>query len=430
MTLSALIATGSSLESRPDSLRALVSIAGESLIEHQAKRLAAVGVDTIYVSLDRASPSLMRRIQRIKKHGLNIIVVHRACDLRDVLSPTDSLILVADGLWASGRYYTAIADSEISALIATADRPSTAIFERIDANVRWVGLARVPASLVRELAELPGDWDMVLTLLRFAVQSDTHRMICKATPFEQGEIAIITNTSDTQRLEKLKTQRIKYSGIGMGRLLVSVSLARLTSPLFIRLPIATRCLPWVTVLLWVSVVFWAVFNFPITAASAAVLGCWSLSALHFLSVLRLESRSEKWIRSIFKTFSLTLLVFFPWFIVPIWPGESVSLVEAIWSLAPQLAMQWEKIGDKVALSLCLVAIILVARWCHDELGERYHSAWLLPDADEAWLLLTVAFIADMQGYISAILPVLVLLQILVWLRVAKKQRPTAKSGEK
>src|SRR3546814_1206695 len=55
---------------------------------------------------------------------------------------------------------------------------------------RWGGLASISQPRVAELAGMPGEWDMMLTLLRLAVQAGARRLYCEPALFEQGEIAI------------------------------------------------------------------------------------------------------------------------------------------------------------------------------------------------------------------------------------------------
>src|SRR3546814_10045987 len=98
----------------------------------------------------------------------------------DVCSSDLRIILVADGLRAGGTHYAAIAKPGSPAILVTGDTVLTQGFERIDATRRWGGLASISQPMVAELAAMPGEWDMMLTLLRLAVQAGARRQIGRA----------------------------------------------------------------------------------------------------------------------------------------------------------------------------------------------------------------------------------------------------------
>jgi len=78
---------------------------------------------------------------------------------------------------------------------------------------------------------------------------------------------------------------------------------------------------------------------------------------------------------------------------------------------------------QAALAPCLAAGILLARALYEDMGEKRRFHWLLPDADQAWVMLAPALLFGIAPLMFAILPLLALLQILLWLRLAR--RPAA-----
>jgi hypothetical protein len=73
------------------------------------------------------------------------------------------------------------------------------------------------------------------------------------------------------------------------------------------------------------------------------------------------------------------------------------------------------------LAPCLAATILLARSLYEDSGERRRFHWLLPDADQAWIMLAPALLFGFASLMFAILPLLALLQILLWLRLARRR---------
>ncbi|HMP45115.1 MAG TPA: hypothetical protein PKD99_08420 [Sphingopyxis sp.] len=400
MALIALIGAGEAL---PDGgLRALVTVAGETLIERQAGRLADVGVTHVAVAVGAVPADLLATLDRIRRRGLKVTPVRTAADLLALVEGDDRIILVADGLRAGGTHYAAIARPGPPAIPVTGDTPLTQGFERIDATRRWGGLASISDHMVRDLADMPGEWDMILTLLRMAVQAGARRLYCEPALFEQGEIAIVADRPTAALLEQSSLQRVEYGGMGLGRSAVMMPLVRLAGPLLVRSPATARYLPYVTALLWIGVALLAASGLAAAGALVAIIGGLGLAAMRFLSAFRAESAGQDRARAAIRNFALLLLAVFPWL---------VSLAGPKHAMPP---------FTEAALAPCLAAAILLARTLYEDSGERRRFHWLLPDADQAWLMLAPALLFGLAPLMFAILPLLALFQILLWLRLARR----------
>src|SRR5690606_28162728 len=403
----ALIALVGASETLPDGgLRALVSLAGETLIERQAARLADVGVTHIAVAVGPVPAELLATCDRIRRRGMRVTSVRTAADLMALAEEDDRIILVADGLRAGGTHYAAIAKPGTPAILVTGDTVLTQGFERIDATRRWGGLACLSPPMVAELAAMPGEWDMMLTLLRLAVQAGARRLYCEPALFEQGEIAIVVDRRVAALIEQSSLQQVEYGGMGLGRSAIMMPLVRLAGPLLVKSPATARYLPYVTGLLWVIVALLAASGLVAAAALVALFGGLGLAAMRFLSAFRAESAGQDRWREIIRTFAWVLLAIFPWL---------MSLAGAAHE-APPFA--------EAALAPCLAAAILLARWLYEDSGEKRRFHWLLPDADQAWIMLAPSLLFGFAAPMFAILPLLALLQILLWIRLAR--RPEAR----
>lgn len=402
----ALIALIGASETLPDGgLRALVTVAGETLIERQASRLADVGVTHVAVAVGAVPADLLTTLDRIRRRGMKVTPVRAAADLVALVAGDDRIILVADGLRAGGTHYAAIAKPGSPAILVTGDTVLTQGFERIDATRRWGGLASISDHMVRELASMPGEWDMILTLLRMAVQAEARRLYCEPALFEQGEIAIVADRPTAALIEQSSLQRTEYGGMGLGRSAIMMPIVRLAGPLLVRSPATARYLPYVTGLLWVGVALLAASGLAAAGALLAVFGGLGLAAMRFLSAFRAESAAQDRVRAVIRTFAWLLLGAFPWLVAL--GGEGHDM--------PPFA--------EAALAPCLAATILLARWLYEDSGERRRFHWLLPDADQAWIMLAPALLFGLAPLMFAILPLLGLFQILLWLRLA--HRPEA-----
>lgn len=402
----ALIALVGASETLPDgSLRALVTVAGETLVERQAARLADVGVTHIAVAVAAVPAELLATCDRIRRRGIKVTPVRTASDLVPLVEPDDRIILVADGLRAGGMHYAAIAKPGSPAILVTGDTVLTQGFERIDATRRWGGLASISQPMATELAAMPGEWDMMLTLLRLAVQSGARRLYCEPALFEQGEIAIVADRPTAAQIEQSSLQQVEYGGMGFGRSAIMMPLIRLAGPLLVKSPNTARYLPYVTALLWVGVAVLAAGGLAAAGALVAVLGGLGLTAMRFLSSFRAESAAQDRVRDIIRTFAWGLLAIFPWLL---------SLASPAHDMPP---------FSEAALAPCLAATILLARALYEDSGERRRFHWLLPDADQAWIMLAPALLFGFASPMFAILPLLALFQILLWLRLARRPEP-------
>ncbi len=403
----ALIALVGASEPLPDGgLRALVSVAGETLLERQAARLADVGVAHIAISVGAVPGELLATCDRIRRRGMKVTPVRAADDLLPLVESDDRIILVADGLRAGGTHYAAIAKPGSPAILVTGDTVLTQGFERIDATRRWGGLASISQPMVADLAAMPGEWDMMLTLLRLAVQAGSRRLYCEPALFEQGEIAIIADRPTAARIEQSSLQQVEYGGMGLGRSAIMMPLVRLAGPLLVRSPATARYLPYITGLLWVIVALLAAGGLAAAGAMVAVFGGLGLAAMRFLSAFRAESAAQDRWREVIRTFAWILLAAFPWL---------VSLAGADHRAPP---------FSEAALAPCLAATILLARWLYEDSGEKRRFHWLLPDADQAWIMLAPSLLFAFAPLMFAILPLLALLQTMLWLKLAR--RPEAR----
>jgi hypothetical protein len=190
--------------------------------------------------------------------------------------------------------------------------------------------------------------------------------------------------------------------MGLGRSAIMMPLVRLVGPLLVRSAKTARYLPYVTALLWVGVALLAASGLAAAGAIVAVLGGLGLAAMRFLSAFRAESAAQDRVRHVIRVFGWLLLGLFPWLL---------SLGGAD-HLMPRFS--------EAALAPCLAATILLARWLYEDVGEKRRFHWLLPDADQAWMMLVPALLFDFATLMFAVLPLLALFQIMIWLRLARR----------
>ena len=169
MALGALI--GAYQEDDSGGLRALLPLAGRTLIEYQARCLAAAGAAPLVVLVERVPVALNDAFERLRGEGIVVVPVSDGNEAASRFEAGSQLIMLADGIAPDMNDLSRLIDDGDSAILTVPDDEAHSEFERIDGSHRWAGLARVDSSMLGATAAMLGDWDLQSTLLRRAVQS-------------------------------------------------------------------------------------------------------------------------------------------------------------------------------------------------------------------------------------------------------------------
>jgi hypothetical protein len=168
MALGALIAAYS--EDDSGSLRALLPIAGRTLLEYQVRCAAAAGAAPIVVIVERIPIALNEVLQKLQHDGLPVVTVSDGVEAASRFQAGEPILMVADGLAPPPELLAAIAEEEEPTIVTVPDDSGHEKFERIDAVSRWAGVALVDSATVGATASMLGDWDLQSTLLRRSLQ--------------------------------------------------------------------------------------------------------------------------------------------------------------------------------------------------------------------------------------------------------------------
>ncbi|MFL6764501.1 MAG: hypothetical protein ACJ8FO_04815 [Sphingomicrobium sp.] len=174
MTIGALI--GAYQEDDSGALRALLPLAGRTLVEYQARCAAAAGAAPIVVIVEHVPQALQDAFERLRLDGVGIFPVS---DINESVSRFEAgsmILLIGDGVAPPVNLISALAEEPEPSVATVPDDEQHEAFERIDAESRWAGVAVVDAHLLGSTAAMLGDWDVQSTLLRRAVQEGARRV--------------------------------------------------------------------------------------------------------------------------------------------------------------------------------------------------------------------------------------------------------------
>lgn len=157
-------------------LRALLPLAGRTLLEFQVRCAAAAGAAPIVVVVERVPQALQDAFERLRLDGVGVLPVS---DLEEAISrfePGSMILLIGDGVAAPAELVAQMAEEPEPAVATVPDDEQHQEFERIDGQSRWAGVAVVDARLLGSTAAMLGDWDLQSTLLRRTLQDGALRV--------------------------------------------------------------------------------------------------------------------------------------------------------------------------------------------------------------------------------------------------------------
>src|SRR4051794_24387247 len=197
MAAGALI--GAYQEDDSGSLRALLPLAGRTLVEYQVRCAAAAAASPIVVIVERVPQPLQDAFERLRLDGLGVFP---ATDVGEALTRFETgsmILLVGDGIAPPADLVLAIAEEPRPAIATVPDDEVHSSFERIDAESRWAGVALVDSHLLGSTAAMLGDWDLQSTLLRRALQEGALRVPAMNTG---GEPLLVQKAEDLEDFQR------------------------------------------------------------------------------------------------------------------------------------------------------------------------------------------------------------------------------------
>ena len=198
MAFAALIAAYQEAEEGAAGLRAMLPMAGRSLLEHQVRRAIEAGASHAVVLVERVPAELSAALDRLKRDGIAVRLARDPMDAADHFHPEEAVLLVADGLVAAPDCFEAMAARTAPTILVVADTPENTDFERVDADHRWAGLALTSVDSVAATAQMLGEWDLQSTLMRRIVQGGSDYL-----PVD-GDAGVVVDASEAVLLAEGK----------------------------------------------------------------------------------------------------------------------------------------------------------------------------------------------------------------------------------
>ena len=174
MAVGALI--GAYQEDESGGLRALLPLSGRTLLEYQVRCAAASEAAPIVVVVERVPQALQDALERLRLDGVGVFAVSDVAEAVSRFEAGSAILLIGDGVAPPAELVAGLAEEPEAAIATVPDDENHAMFERIDAETRWAGVAVVDANLLASTAAMLGDWDLQSTLLRRTLQEGARRV--------------------------------------------------------------------------------------------------------------------------------------------------------------------------------------------------------------------------------------------------------------
>lgn len=184
--LAGLIFATHDAEDRPGALAATLPFGGVTLIEYQARLLAAAGASQLIVVVSRLTPELLGAVARIGRRGVTIDTVRTAAEAAAKLHPLARVLMLADGLVTTDAAVALLAGEGGDALLVVDEAEASPTFERVGGHSAWAGIARLAPARLLEVAAMPADYDTQSSLVRVAEQAGAVHRILPAGDLRAG----------------------------------------------------------------------------------------------------------------------------------------------------------------------------------------------------------------------------------------------------
>src|SRR3712207_1769506 len=139
MALGALI--GAYVEDESGGLRALLPLAGRTLVEYQVRCASAAGAAPILVLVERMPQALQDAFERLRLEGIGVFPVGDVHEAVSRFEAGSTILLIGDGIAPPAALVEQLAEEPESTVATVPDNEEHADFERIDNESRWAGVS-------------------------------------------------------------------------------------------------------------------------------------------------------------------------------------------------------------------------------------------------------------------------------------------------
>lgn len=229
-------------------LRAELPVAGQTVLEQQARTLSEIGVTRVLLVAEALPPALALAANRLRRDGIAVEIARAVDDMVLRVRPEERLLLMADGVVCGADTAARLAGATIPAVLVLPDAGETRGWELIDATTRWGGMLLADGELVRRTARMVGDWDLQSTLLRTAIQAGAERVDARGSSL----LAQVTDARAAAAIDAAIVQAARRTPVNLLDRWLFDPLARWAAPHAMAAKLDPAWLRGLSVALWLS----------------------------------------------------------------------------------------------------------------------------------------------------------------------------------
>ncbi len=196
--------------------RAFLRIGGMTVARQQLSLVLALGCERVVCIAQGLSPELIELQHVAEAAKVQFHVIPGARPLAGLVTATDELIGLADGLFASTDEAAELLEKGQAVLVQPIEPGLAAGFERIDQNLAAAGALRLPGRLVERIADLPADCDALSALQRIALQAGVRQSPIPALGQSGLFWTLVRNEDEAHALEPQWVRQRTSDGVPLG----------------------------------------------------------------------------------------------------------------------------------------------------------------------------------------------------------------------
>lgn len=202
MVRAALLSLIERTERQPLGARGDLLVGGRPLIGHQLAQVLALGCRRIALLVNQSVADLAPLRAAAERAGAQLHLISNGLELVPLVAPSDELIVLADGLFASPNAVLTLLGQGQGVLCFPIDQGLAAGFERIDINRSDAGAMHLPGRLVSRLADIPNEWSVPSALMRLAIQAGVPLRPAPAQLLDAGAWRLLASETDAHHAEE------------------------------------------------------------------------------------------------------------------------------------------------------------------------------------------------------------------------------------
>lgn len=181
--------------------RGFLRVGGISVASQQLTLALTLQAERVICLASAVTPELVELQHQAEDAGASFHVISHARALLGLVTATDEVIALGDGLFAPAPMALPLLGQGPCVLVQPIEQGLSAGFERIDINHAAAAAMRVPGRLVERMAELPADCDAISALQRIALQAGVPQRAIPPLGQDAAFWTLIRSEADAHALE-------------------------------------------------------------------------------------------------------------------------------------------------------------------------------------------------------------------------------------